>query len=280
MAMTHRITNMLLLTASLLLAMSTGAQVAGGGDDPGAAKAAATKAADGDTSSHPPIIRSMEADGLEVVGQFDAPSGLRGYAGIAGGQPLAVYATPDGRHALVGMLIDMQGKDVGAEPLQRLVSEPLSKRIWSQLEGSHWIADGKQDAARIVYTFSDPNCPYCNRFWKAARPWVDAGKVQLRHIMVGVIRADSPMKVAAMFQAASPSQALESNERTFANGGIKPATSVSGEVRKKLEANEQLMTSLGFQGTPGILFRDDKGMVQTRAGLPTGDDLSIVLGPR
>jgi thiol:disulfide interchange protein DsbG len=41
-------------------------------------------------------------------------------------------------------------------------------------------------------------------FWEQARPWVKAGKVQLRHIMVGIIREDSPGKSAALLAAKDP----------------------------------------------------------------------------
>ncbi|HSM11724.1 MAG TPA: thiol:disulfide interchange protein DsbG [Lysobacter sp.] len=230
--------------------------------------------------SRPAVITAIEAQGLEVLGEFDAPSGLRGYAGVAGQQPVAVYATADGQHAVVGTLINAKGEDIGAQALQRLVAEPMSKRTWAQLEASEWIADGAADAPHIVYTFSDPNCPYCNRFWSAARPWVDSGKVQLRHIMVGVIRADSANKVATIMAASSPSEALHQNESNYGSGGVQPAKSVPATVRATLDANEKLMVALGFQGTPGILFRDDKGVVQRRSGMPREDDLHVVLGPR
>src|SRR3546814_12650200 len=85
----------------------------------------------------------------------------------------------------------------------------MSARTWALLEASEWIADGKADAPRVIYTFSDPNCPFCNKFWSAARPWVDSGKVQLRHIMVGVIRPDSANKVATIMTASSPSERSE-----------------------------------------------------------------------
>lgn len=228
----------------------------------------------------PAVIEAIEAQGFEVLGEFDAPSGLRGYAGVAGQQPVAVYATADGEHAIVGTLVNAQGEDIGAEPLQRLVSGPMSARSWAQLEASEWIADGKADAARVIYTFSDPNCPYCNKFWSAARPWVDAGKVQLRHIMVGVIRPDSANKVATIMTSSSPSEALHRNETNYASGGITPAATVPAKVRATLDANEKLMVALGFQGTPGILFRDEEGMVQRRAGMPAPDDMGTVLGPR
>ncbi len=149
-----------------------------------------------------------------------------------------------------------------------------------QLEASHWIADGKPNAPRVVYTFSDPNCPYCDKFWHAARPWVHSGKVQLRHVIVGVIRPDSANKAASIFAAASPSEALARNELSYEAGGIAPAATVPADVRAKLDASEKLMTTLGFQGTPAILFRDDKGIVQRRSGLPTEQDLTVVLGPR
>src|SRR3546814_8987929 len=60
--------------------------------------------------------------------------------------------------------------------------------------------------------FSDPNCPYCNMFWKQARPWVESGKVQLRHIMVGMLRADSAGKSAALLSAKDPRAALNEHE--------------------------------------------------------------------
>ena len=226
------------------------------------------------------MIEAIEAQGFEVLGEFDAPSGLRGFAGVAGNQPVAVYATKDGEHAVVGTLINAKGEDIGAAALQRLVAGPMSARTWALLEASEWIADGKADAPRVIYTFSDPNCPFCNKFWNAARPWVDSGKVQLRHIMVGVIRPDSANKVATIMTASSPSEALRRNETSYSSGGIKPAASVPANVRATLDANQRLMVQLGFQGTPGILFRDDNGTVQRRAGMPAPDDLATVLGPR
>ncbi|MBK0014394.1 thiol:disulfide interchange protein DsbG [Stenotrophomonas sp. S41] len=245
---------------------------------PAGTAAAAPAAGKGE---RPAVLKGIEKHGFEVVSEFDAPGGLRGFAGVVGGQqPAAAYVTSDGKHVLVGSLFDAEGNDVAAEAVEKLVSAPMSAKLWSKLEASAWVRDGKADAPRIVYTFSDANCPYCHKFWDAARPWVDAGKVQLRHIMVGVIREDSPAKAAAILSARDPSAALLENEHQFDRGGIKPLPSISRDVAGKLDANQVLMVEMGFQGTPGILFQNAEGSVERRAGLPQGDDLLKVLGPR
>lgn len=116
-------------------------------------------------------------------------------------------------------------------------------------------------------------------FWEAARPWVDTGKVQLRHLLVGIIKEDSPAKAAAILGASDPSAALRENEMNFDNGGITPAKTVSEDVAKTLQDNQLLMMALGFRGTPGIVVQGNDGLIQKYNGMPQGDTLAEVLGP-
>lgn len=282
--MARKITQSWLLLAPMLLLASACSDAGEPVAETPAAKshtaATAPASRNKDATEYPAPIQAMEAQGLEVLGTFKAPSGLTGYAGIAGNNPVSLYVTADGAHALIGTLIDGEGNDVGAQSIQDLVVKPMSERTWAKLEKSSWVLDGNADAPRVIYTFTDANCPYCHTLWEAARPWVDAGKVQLRHVMVGVIRQDSANKAAAILKAVSPGQALAENERNQSNGGIKPMAVIPAAVRAELDANERLMLELGFQGTPGILFHDEQGNVQRRAGMPQGSDLNTVLGPR
>lgn len=142
------------------------------------------------------------------------------------------------------------------------------------------MLDGKAEAPRIVYVFSDANCPYCNLFWKAARPWVDAGQVQIRHLLVGIIKEDSPAKAAAILGAPDPSAALTENEVKYDEGGIAPAPNVPDDVLQTLENNQMLMLSLGFRGTPGIVVRQDNGLIGKYNGMPQAEALAEVMGPR
>lgn len=234
------------------------------------------KAAD---SNYPEVIKSLQEQGLADVQEFQAGPGLRGFAGMAGEEPATVYVTPDG-NAIVGTRVSPDGRVVDEPLVQKLMAKPMSDALWTKLESYTWVRDGKTDAPRVVYMISDPNCPYCHRFWAAARPWVDAGKVQLRNLLVGVIRADSSTKAAAILGAKDQTAALEQNERDFDKGGIAPAASVPPEVRKTLGTNQVLMAELGFQGTPGIIYQDEKGLVQRLTGMPQSDALVKILGPR
>jgi thiol:disulfide interchange protein DsbG len=227
----------------------------------------------------PPVIKALEDQGVIFKQEFKADEGVRAFAGVFGDSPVAVYVLADG-NAISGTRINAKGEPIDQTTLQNLVAKPISDKAWARLESATWVLDGKADAPRIIYTFTDANCPYCHRFWEAARPWVDAGKVQLRHLLVGIIKEDSPTKAAAILGAPNPSAALRENEVKYDQGGITPAKSVPSVVRQTLDNNQRLMFSMGFRGTPGIIVRDGEGLIQKYNGMPQKDALIEVLGPR
>lgn len=232
-----------------------------------------------ETADKPPALQALEDQGLTVMQEFKVGGGLRAFAAAMGERPVAVYITSDGS-AIVGTRVNAKGEAVDDEVLSNLVAKPIGDKAWSQLESTKWVRDGSASAPRVVYVFTDANCPYCHRFWEASRPWVDSGKVQLRHIMVGVIREDSPTKAAAILNATNPSAALTENEKKHSQGGITPAMSVPANVQKILDDDQMLMMAMGFRGTPGIVVRDGNGMLKKFKGMPQQDALAEVLGPR
>ncbi|WP_395517560.1 thiol:disulfide interchange protein DsbG [Pseudorhizobium flavum] len=229
---------------------------------------------------YPRILKVIEQQGITILGEMKVPGGLRAFAAKAGAQPLALYLTPDGEHVVVGTLVDAAGQDMAETQLKEMVEAPITEEGWQKLEQSTWVKDGSPDASRIVYVFTDPNCPYCNQLWTVARPWVEGGKVQLRHVMVGVIRQDSPAKAAAILQAASPEEALAENANNYEGGGIAPADTMDPAIAQKLEGNATLMTELGFSGTPAIVFKKPDGSIDKMAGLPQDAALEMILGSK
>ena len=228
----------------------------------------------------PAPIKALEAQGVEVIGTFAAPGGLTGYAGMVEQQPLAIYLTSDGKQAIVGTMIDVKGTNLSQDPLNRLVNKPMTERTLKQLEGSTWIADGAKTAPRIIYTFTDPNCPYCNKFWNDARPWVSAGKVQLRHVIVAILTDTSAGKAAALLSAQNAQAALTKHEQQHASGGVKPLSQMSEKIRAQLDANQKLMQQLGASATPTIFYKDASGNLQKMQGAPPAEMLVKIMGPR
>ncbi|WP_341963091.1 thiol:disulfide interchange protein DsbG [Pseudomonas sp. RC10] len=228
----------------------------------------------------PAPIKALEAKGATIKGTFDAPGGLKGYAAQYQQQAMAFYLTSDGKHVLAGNLFDEKGEDLSEAPLQKLVYEPMTKAVWSQMENSTWIADGAKTAPKVIYLFSDANCPYCNMFWEQARPWVKSGKVQLRHIMVGVIREDSAAKAATLLADANPETALQKHEQAGQSSTLKAMSTIPKDIQAKLDANMKLMTDFGLSATPSIFYKDAAGHLQQQQGAPRPEVLAKMMGPK
>ncbi|MGQ7241975.1 thiol:disulfide interchange protein DsbG [Salinicola sp. V024] len=222
----------------------------------------------------PAPIQTLEQQGLTIHGEFDAPGGLRGYGASIRGQSVAAYLTPDGEHAVVGTLIDAQGRDVSAEPLEQLVDGPKNAELWKAMADHHWVREGDTDASRVLYTFSDPNCPYCRKFWQDAQPWVENGDVQIRHLMVGILKADSPEKAAAILAADDPSAAIAEHYRT----GAMPDSEGTDQSEQWVADNTQVMRDAQLYATPVIFYQDDDGEVHKVMGAPSPNKLRTIMG--
>jgi len=240
-----------------------------------------TNAADTDSDKLPAPVQALQAQGLQIIDSFSAPGGLSGYAASANGRPLVLYVTADGEHAVIGTLIDKDGNNLSAEPVENLIMAPQNKKAWSLLEKeSAWVADGSDDADQIIYMFDDPECPYCHRFWQATRPWVESGQVQIRHILVGVISAKSPAESAAILAADNPSKALAEHMASTGSGQETPLDTASGtdSARQQVSKNENLMRALNVSGTPSIYYPQPDGSIGYIGGMPQPQQLAEVMG--
>ncbi|CAN5126514.1 thiol:disulfide interchange protein DsbG [soil metagenome] len=232
----------------------------------------------------PPALQALQKQGVTIVGPFESRTGLKAYAATVSGRPAALYITPSGA-IIAGTALDNDGQALDGGALEAAARKPLGEGAWNQLAASRWIADGRPNAPRTVYIFTDPNCPYCAKLWLDARPWVDSGKVQIRHVLVGILTPTSTAKAAALLTAKDPGAALADYERVQApaiskalagggrphplsDNGLKPLAKVPADVAAQLEANARLMQDFGMQATPGVVWRDAQGAVQKRTGIP------------
>lgn len=218
---------------------------------------------------HPRPVERLQDDGLEVGESFNAPGGMIGYIGRFAGKPIEMYLTPDGDHLVVGTLINAAAEPVARERLNRLSSTSFT---WKSLQELHWVVEGNPDAKRIVYVFTDPNCPYCEKFRQAAQPYLAKGNVQLRHILVGLLHPSSAEKAAQILMASDPSAALTQLARKTTSGRSKDVATLSDapkEVHQQVTQNTQFMQTHQVFATPTVVYKDSSGSLQQVQGLPS-----------
>lgn len=221
-------------------------------------------------------VSALEERGLEIVERFDAPGDLTGYTARAGGREVVLYATADGEHVLLGNLLDSQGRNLTQGHLQQHMPAPDRAGDWPKLADSHYVAVGAKDPERVVYAFTDPNCPYCQGLWLALEPYLDDG-VQVRHVMVGILRESSQPKAAAILGADDPAAALKRHSERFESGGVEAPEDPGADPMQKVEANNRLMQELGLRGTPALYYQTEDGKVQRAEGLPSDERLAEIL---
>lgn len=229
-------------------------------------------------SSHPDAVQVLVESGVDIVERFDAPSGMTGYVGTMKGRPVSFYLTTDKKHVIIGPMLSETGKDLSKTSIRKSITGPQNEEAWSKLENSEWVRDGKENAPVVVYTFTDPNCPYCHRFREAAKPWIEAGRVQLRHVMVGILKQDSLPKAATILGANNPESALHDHQRNYESGGIAVDKEVVSANHKRVVANNSLMRNLGLSATPSTFYKADDGTIAIKRGLPLPEELAGMMG--
>lgn len=213
------------------------------------------------------IKKQIEKEGFVFVKQIPAPTGMTGWVGHQDQYSNTVFISNDQKYYIKGEMYDAQGNNLSNALIEQHMKKAVLDDVWKTLESSTWIQDGQKNAPRIIYVFSDPNCPYCYKFWQAARPWVKEGKVQLRHIQVGVIRDESRAQAAALLMSKNPeAEFLELN----ANKGkksLKKVEKIPADIAKKIDFNESLMSKYGFFSTPSMVWKDSKGEFKSAQGM-------------
>ncbi|MGH8042228.1 MAG: thiol:disulfide interchange protein DsbG [Rudaea sp.] len=228
---------------------------------------------------YPAPIQALIDKGITIKRTMPAPTGFQGYVGEFAGQLTPVYLLPDGRHTTVGVLYDEHGKDLTNAAFRAATASGRPDPVlWDRLEKSTWIAEGASKPERVVYVFTDTECPYCHKLWLATQPYLQQGKVQVRNVIVAVIAPSSLGRGAAVLSAKDPSATWSTHERAFGHSPIAPLTAVDPRMRAKIEANKALMTRFGAFGTPAIIYRDGNGQIRMVLGQPDTAALRRIFG--
>lgn len=230
----------------------------------------------------PGISALQEKVGFTVIERFSTPAdGVTGYV-VKGrdGKAGIVYGLGD--YVLSGALLESNGNDLTRQYAARYIPKPAYASVAEQLSrDTHLVSEGGKGAPE-VYVFADPNCIFCHKFWQQTRNWVSEGKVRLHWVMVGFLKPSSQGLSAAIMSAEDRAGALQAFEENFGksgNGsGVSELTPIPADLQEALGQHSQWMVELGFNGTPGLLFKNTSGQWRGQTGVPKQEALGRMLG--
>lgn len=260
---------LLLLTTAALLA---------GGVVPGTAKADAL-APDAATKI---IAHALHAYGtFQVLRTAPGPADLTAALVSTGKQQAIVWIVGNGQAVLLGRAVGPDGQDLSHQAAVAMGIAPKTlapAEVAQEVAKRQTILVGSQGPE--LTAFIDPNCIWCHKLYEDAEPLIKAGKLRLRVLLVGIIKASSPAKAAAILSAKDPVAALAEDEQKFdtanESGGIAPAKHVSPAIASAIDANAKLLAETGDPVTPTLLFKNHAGEWKILRGLPEGG-ISVVM---
>lgn len=228
----------------------------------------------------PAPVKAIEKQGITIIKSFDAPGGMKGYLGKYQEMGVTIYLTPDGKHAISGYMYDEAGTNLSEKLFNQELYGPAGRELWQRMEKAEWILDGQKTAPRVVYVFADPYCPYCKQFWQQARPWVESGKVQIRTLMVGVIKPESPAAAAAILSAKDPAKSWHEYEQSNGKMTLALPKTIPPAIMRSLNLNQKIMDDLGANATPAIYYMNEENVLQQAVGLPDAEKLKTIMGEK
>lgn len=226
----------------------------------------------------PAPVKAIEKQGITIIKPFEAPGGVKGWLGKYQDMGVTIYLTPDGKHAISGYMYDDKGTNLSEKVIQKEIYAPAGRELWQRMEKAQWLLEGDKAAPRVIYVFADPFCPYCKQFWQQAQPWVKAGKVQLRTLLVGVIKPESKATAAAILAAKDPAKVWHEYESSGGKLSLDVPSSPSTEHLKTLKDHEDIMDALGANATPAIYYMNSDNELQQVTGLPEKEQLDMMMG--
>ena len=232
----------------------------------------------------PAALRHLKAQqDIEVVKSFptDSPV-LTGYViKNQEGKTGLVFAV--GPYLVSGTLIDANGHNASARFAQQELPKPDYQKAARTLANDDTLITEGATNAPAIYVFADPNCIFCHELWKKTRPWVKAGKLQIHWVMVGFLKSTSRGRAAAMMaKRKEGGTVINQDEAQFdtgsEEGAIQPLSSIPPKLEQALHRHSQMMSQLGFSGTPSLLYKDSQGHWHGKQGVPELARLSKSLG--
>lgn len=91
----------------------------------------------------PAPVKAIEKQGITIIKPFEAPGGMKGWLGKYQDMGVAIYLTPDGKHAISGYMYDENGSNLSEQLFQKELYTPAGQRCgrrWPAHTGCRMVA--------------------------------------------------------------------------------------------------------------------------------------------
>lgn len=272
----NRCTSLMALAISTLFTVSTASAI-------DAAKPALKPAVDAKAMPNssvsfgfPARLVSVLPPNSSIIKTFKAEGGLTGWViGTQDGEKMIAYTVPAGDYLIVGALVNAKGDNLTAQYTDREVPKPPVPEF-SSLSSLPYIQQGN-GKGKLIYMFADPYCGYCHVQEQVAELYEKNGDLNIRWIQVALLSPNSGALAEAISTSPDPAAAWKAISKK-APGALtvsKPDMTVAFAGQSK--AATEAMRGFGGNGTPHIVWQDDKGITQTRAGVIGAGTIAEIL---
>lgn len=226
-----------------------------------------------------PAEKRLMASGVRIVTRFDSVSGLRAIVADNGKERRLFYVTPDGKSLIAGLVFDQNGLNVTNLDMSRAgitggnrtttLTQLEAQEVWKKVQTLRALKDG--DRGHLVYAFFDPQCDFCHLFMSKIRPYITAGRVQMRWLPVTILSETSKGLAEGMYRMPSGTQAIEALENSTLM-----ASPQTPDVRLDLAKNLLAMRDTGSTGVPVLVYRVGTRVVVS-TGVPSDAEMSVIV---
>jgi protein-disulfide isomerase len=214
------------------------------------------------------------------VKELGETHGLRGLYLRNGPEFQVLYATPDGKATIAGVMWDATGKNLTREQVSKIdgtiptvvVDKDGARQFEAaakanalvEVERASFGVFGSPAAPRLWMIF-DPYCSFSVRAFNDLKPYVAAGRVQLALVPIAILdyetRGQSTPAAEALLSQDPGHMAEAWDERRFRG---RPSAEAPGLLQK----NNRIAEDIGLKGTPTMVWRKADGTAGEIDGVP------------
>lgn len=220
---------------------------------------------------------SLKKFGFKIIKKFDVRDNITGYALTHSGQPITAYGVAGSDLLMIGDLVTQDGINLSEVHRNDYINANIAEAGWSLLQDASYIVDQDVTDAPVLYTVTDPNCPYCLKLWENTRELVEGKNVEIRHVVVGILGEDSRNKAAALLGAENPVELMDAYLTGKSQGEEIDLPKGSEDAYAQVEKNNSLMREAGISGTPTSFIKMPDGSVEMLNGAVPAERIQELL---